>query len=93
MHRACFLSFIGLLATMMVTRAEARDLGRPTDGLRTVCTADYVRFCPDIDPHGSEIEACFLKNIDNVSPKCRAAVAEYKLTPPSNRSRAVRHEP
>ncbi|KAB1080741.1 hypothetical protein F6X53_05095 [Methylobacterium soli] len=91
MQSAYSLTVIALLAATTITPAQARDPVRPTDRLQTFCTADYVRLCPDIDPHAPEMEACFRKNIDDVSPGCRAAVAEYKSTT-ANGSRAASPE-
>jgi hypothetical protein len=78
MPSARSLFLIALPAAITVTRAPARDPGRPSVRLRTFCSADYVRLCPGVDLHRAEIVACFRKNIDDVSPGCWAAVAEYK---------------
>lgn len=91
MRIACTMTVIALLAAATVTAAEADDPAHPAGRLQRFCAADYVRLCPDIDLHGPEIEACFRKNIDEVSSSCRAAVAAYKSTA-EGRSRAARQE-
>lgn len=91
MRTACTLRVIALLAAATVTAAQAHDPADPTGRLRTFCTADYVRLCSDINLHGPEIEACFRKNTDEVSPGCRAAVTAYKSTA-EGRSRLARQQ-
>lgn len=45
--------------------------------LQQYCAGDYLRLCAGIDPNGSEVDACFQRNMSNLSPQCRSAIAGY----------------
>jgi len=75
-----------VLTAVLASAAHARDDG--TAVLQRACSADYTRLCDGLDPRGTEIVACFQKNIREVSPGCRAAIANHAETGsgPSGRS-------
>ena len=73
-----------LLAATTGGYAAARDLGGSKDNLQAFCSGDYIRLCSGIDPNGPAVEACFRKNMKDVSPGCQAAIAEYKSAKPKN---------
>lgn len=41
------------------------------------CMGDYLRLCAGTDPGGPEVEACFRRNMRNLSPGCRGAIGGY----------------
>ncbi|MCJ2060618.1 hypothetical protein MKL09_29375 [Methylobacterium sp. J-048] len=69
--------------------AQARDETGSRASLKPFCSADYVRLCDGLDLNGPEVIACFRRNAREVSPRCRAAIAEHAETT-SERSAASR---
>lgn len=67
----------GLVATSVAAIA-APDLTRGNKDLKTYCSGDAVTFCTGNDPNSPEMDACFKKNMDNISENCRRAITAYK---------------
>jgi hypothetical protein len=42
--------------------------------LTASCGGDYAIFCGDLAPDGSEVQACFRKNLADLTPACRAEI-------------------
>ncbi|CAO4148369.1 3',5'-cyclic-nucleotide phosphodiesterase [Methylorubrum aminovorans] len=42
--------------------------------LKASCGSDYATFCGDLAPDGPEVQACFRKNLADLSPACRAEI-------------------
>lgn len=76
-----FLGFLGTSFALMVGPATAQQQDAMAGKLKTFCASDYARLCADMDPKDPEVEACFRKNLSEVSPGCQAAIAEVKGHP------------
>lgn len=52
--------------------------GEPTQAdraaLKARCGGDYATFCGDLPPDGPEVQACFRKNMADLSPACRSEI-------------------
>ncbi|WP_449409725.1 hypothetical protein [Methylobacterium komagatae] len=52
--------------------------GEPTQAdraaLKARCGGDYATFCGDLPPDGPEVQACFRKNMADLSPACRLEI-------------------
>ena len=59
------------VALFAVSEAQAAD-GK---SLRSVCRADYQRFCRDVQPGGGRIKACMKEHLPQLSEDCRNALA------------------
>ena len=46
--------------------------------LKQRCGGDYATFCGDLPPDGPEVQACFRKNLSNLSPACRAEIDRHE---------------
>ncbi|MCJ2124611.1 3',5'-cyclic-nucleotide phosphodiesterase [Methylobacterium sp. J-077] len=73
--RFLFLSFV-----MAAGSAGAQGNDAATGHLRTFCSGDYLSLCNGMDPKGSEVVACFRRNMGKLSPGCRTAIDEYKAS-------------
>ena len=51
---------------------------RGNKDLKTYCSGDAVTFCSGNDPDSPEMDACFKKNMDQISENCRRAINAYK---------------
>lgn len=74
------LGLVLLLATasaQVSASAQAEAGGDSTAALQRICSSDYTRFCKGLDPEGSEVVTCFLKNRSELTPDCQAAIAEH----------------
>ncbi|MGX9981564.1 hypothetical protein [Methylobacterium fujisawaense] len=60
---------------------EAR-VGAPSEtdraALRQRCGGDYATYCGDLPPDGPEVQACFRKNMADLSPACRAEIGRHE---------------
>jgi len=72
------LRLLGVAATLTAAPAFAQDAEAVLGNLRTFCSGDYLRLCAGMDRKGLKVVACFRRNMPEVSPGCRAAVAEYR---------------
>ncbi|AWN39129.1 hypothetical protein DK427_20080 [Methylobacterium radiodurans] len=48
------------------------------DALKQRCGGDYTTYCGDLPPDGDEVQACFRKNMANLSPACRAEIDRHE---------------
>ncbi|QIJ78103.1 hypothetical protein GU700_00355 [Methylobacterium sp. NI91] len=46
--------------------------------LKQRCSGDYATFCGDLPPDGPEVQACFRKNMADLSPACRAEIGRHE---------------
>ncbi|QEE41280.1 MULTISPECIES: 3',5'-cyclic-nucleotide phosphodiesterase [unclassified Methylobacterium] len=46
---------------------DASTSKRGNKDLKTYCSGDTVTFCSGNDPDSPEMDACFKKNVDNIS--------------------------
>lgn len=74
-HRMLALAFVVALAPF--SGSEAQPRGSERANLQMSCTGDYLRFCAGTEPGGPEVEACFKRNMRNLSPGCRGAISGY----------------
>lgn len=58
--------------------ASAQAPNRGTADLQTNCAGDALAFCAGIDPNSPQMDACFKKNLSQMSPNCRRAIDAYK---------------
>jgi hypothetical protein len=71
---------LGLSIVLAAGSAAAQGDDAATGHLRTFCSGDYLSLCNGIDPKGSEVVACFRRNMGKLSPGCRTAIDEYKAS-------------
>lgn len=76
------LVLFAIAASAMPPVARAAEADRSRESLRPFCSADYARLCDGLDPNGPEVIACFRTNAREVSPACRAAIADYAAAAP-----------
>ncbi|MCJ2067217.1 hypothetical protein MKK75_00070 [Methylobacterium sp. J-030] len=72
--------FAVLASSCVPLGAQALEKTGSRASLKPFCSADYSRFCNGLDLNGPEVVACFRKNAREVSPGCRAAIADYVVT-------------
>jgi len=76
---ACMRSFILALSLFaIVAPASAQTPKRGNEDLQTYCAGDAITFCAGIDPNSPQMDACFKKNMNQMSPNCRRAIDAYK---------------
>ncbi|MHC2105477.1 MULTISPECIES: 3',5'-cyclic-nucleotide phosphodiesterase [unclassified Methylobacterium] len=73
--RTLILAF-GLVAIAVPASAQAPKRGNAD--LQTYCAGDAITFCAGIDPNSPQMDACFKKNMSQMSPNCRSAIDAYK---------------
>lgn len=71
-----------LAAALLASAGLAQPVNAQAPGgdralLQQYCAGDYLRFCAGIDPNGTEVDACFQRNMSNLSPQCRSTIAGY----------------
>ena len=83
---ACLVAGSILSGPVLSGAALAQGRSRPVvneqDKLQAACSGDYIRLCNGADPAGKEVEACFERNMSQMSPGCRTAINEYKQRNP-----------
>ena len=62
-------------ATLLAITAAVPALAQGTAEQRSDCMGDAFKFCSAFIPSESEIEACLIKNIDQLTPACRGEFA------------------
>ncbi|MCJ2071396.1 3',5'-cyclic-nucleotide phosphodiesterase [Methylobacterium sp. J-030] len=65
-----------LIAIAAPDSAQAPDRGNAD--LQTYCAGDALAFCAGIDPNSPQMDACFKKNMSQMSPNCRRAIDAYE---------------
>lgn len=71
------LGFIAV-ATPALAAPDASAAKRGNEDLQTYCAGDAITFCAGIDPNSPQMDACFKKNMSQMSPNCRRAIDAYK---------------
>lgn len=64
-----------VLAAVPVSAAGAKH-GKKE--LQRYCSGDAATFCGDVDPSSSKMNACFKRNMSQLSENCRRAITGYK---------------
>ena len=67
---------VSLAALTAPASAQAPERGNAD--LQTYCAGDALAFCAGIDPNSPQMDACFKKNMDQISENCRRAINAYK---------------
>ncbi|MBP1183553.1 3',5'-cyclic-nucleotide phosphodiesterase [Methylobacterium sp. PvR107] len=67
---------VGLI--VIAAPASAQALNRGNQELQTNCAGDAIAFCSGIDPNSPQMDACFKKNMSQMSANCRRAIDAYK---------------
>lgn len=73
-----------LAGPILAGPALAQGKSRPSDKdvLQAACSSDYMRLCNGVDPGGKEVEACFQRNMSQMSPGCQSAITDYQKRNP-----------
>ncbi|KNY19153.1 hypothetical protein [Methylobacterium sp. ARG-1] len=71
------LGFIAV-ASPALAAPNAPTSTRGNEDLQTYCAGDAITFCAGIDPNSPQMDACFKKNMSQMSPNCRRAIDAYK---------------
>ena len=73
-----------LAGSILSGPALAQGKSRPSDKdvLQAACSSDYMRLCNGVDPAGKEVEACFERNMSQMSPGCTTAIDDFKKRNP-----------
>ncbi|MCJ2086393.1 3',5'-cyclic-nucleotide phosphodiesterase [Methylobacterium sp. E-005] len=71
---------IGLIAVAapVLGAPDGPTSKRGNKDLKTYCSGDAVTFCSGEDPDSPGMDACFKKNMDQISENCRRAITAYK---------------
>ena len=75
-----------ILAFAAVSLAQ-KSQAQGTPEQHRACTEDAFKFCSSDIPNVPRITACMIKNIENLSPDCRA---QFKQTVDAKRTSAAR---
>lgn len=70
-----------LLAFSLIAIAAPAAAQAPTRGnadLQSNCAGDAIAFCAGIDPNSPQMDACFKRNMGQMSPNCRRAIDAYE---------------
>lgn len=73
------VGFIAVAAPVLAA-PDASASKRGNKDLKTYCSGDAITFCSGNDPDSPEMDACFKKNMDQISENCRRAVNAYKAS-------------
>lgn len=74
---ACLLlGFAGAPALAQVP--AGRPVGEEQAVLQQACTGDFITLCPGVDPASNAVEACFDRNMAQLTPVCHTAINAYK---------------
>ena len=71
------LGFIAVAAPVLAAPDPSASK-RGNKDLKTYCSGDAITFCSGNDPDSPEMDACFKKNMDQISENCRRAINAYK---------------
>jgi len=74
---------LGLSFVFAVSAANAGLATPMTDEeqaiLQQYCAGDFIKFCSGLPPvNGPETQACFQRNMAELSPGCQSAIKAYK---------------
>ncbi|WP_342111558.1 3',5'-cyclic-nucleotide phosphodiesterase [Methylobacterium sp. SI9] len=67
---------VSLIAITAPVSAQTPERGNAD--LQTYCAGDALQFCAGIDPNSPQMDACFKKNMSQMSPNCRRAIDAYE---------------
>ena len=70
------LAIAALLAAVPGALAGAPKAAGQHEALKSLCSADFHAVCPNADPDSDEAAACVRKNMKELSPGCRDAIAK-----------------
>ena len=76
---AGWLSAIAVAALAVATADSAS--AQVAQSARQACRADYQSLCAGVQPGGGRVKACLERNIDRLSPPCRAEFASANRLP------------
>lgn len=68
---------VAVASSCLPLGAQALEKTGSRASLKPFCSADYARLCNGLDLNGPEVVACFRRNVREVSPGCRTAIADY----------------
>lgn len=72
---------VALAMAFAVVAVDARA-GSPSkpdrEALKARCSGDYATYCGDFPPDGPEVQACFRKNMADLSPACRTEIKRHE---------------
>ncbi|GEP01733.1 cysteine rich repeat-containing protein [Methylobacterium haplocladii] len=74
------LIVLGLIATVATPSLATAESMRGNPDLKKYCTGDALSFCSGIDADDPAMDACFKKNLGQMSENCRRAVTAYEAT-------------
>jgi hypothetical protein len=81
---AALTSFVA--AALVAVTASTASAGDGTAEQRWACEHDALAFCSREIPDVDRITACMVKNLEKLSPRCRAQFRESAAPPESTRS-------
>jgi hypothetical protein len=77
--RSIILAFgLIVVASPVLGAPDASASKRGNKDLKTYCSGDAVTFCSGDDPDSPEMNACFKRNMGQLSENCRRAITAYK---------------
>lgn len=62
------MRFRGATVLALIFVVSAANAGSDRSALRQRCGGDYATYCDDLPPDSPEVQACFRKNMGNLSP-------------------------
>jgi hypothetical protein len=70
------------MRVLFVVVALATTLGAgvalaQTAAERAACQADFEKFCPGVEPGGGRVVECLAKQLDKLTPECKAVVEAH----------------
>jgi len=64
----------------------AADLAAPRAAAHAACVGDIARFCPNVQPGGGHMMACFKQNQASVSAGCKQALQNLRAAMKARRA-------
>jgi flavorubredoxin len=61
----------------LVTALFSGDAMAQTAAERAACQADFEKYCPGVQPGGGRIIECLAKELDKLTPECKAVVEAH----------------
>ena len=80
---AALLPFMAALVTAgLAGNAQAQITSEQQSAIRGNCRSDFQSKCSGVTPGGKDALSCLQRNVDNLSPGCKAAVSATLPPPP-----------
>ncbi|BAU88789.1 hypothetical protein MPPM_0184 [Methylorubrum populi] len=77
LHRLVVVLALASAACGLETRAGSlAEADRAA--LKQHCSGDYATYCGDLPPDGPEVQACFRRNMAELSPACKAEIGRHE---------------